>query len=78
MCLSNWASGIWNTIGATTMTNEQELLLDCWCQFASYQERDGVQKYSNMALSTLEGLEDYLQEKGLIDSNGVPIQEALK
>lgn len=53
------------------MTEEQEMLLDCWIQFSSYTEK-GVQKNSNMGLSTLEMLEDYLKKNNLINDDGSP------
>ena len=50
------------------LTDEQELLLMCWCQFAQYE----TGKFSNNGLSTLEDLQIYLTERGLIDKSGVP------
>lgn len=50
-------------------TPEQELLLDCWVQWA-YPGRDGT--LWTAGLSTLGDLERYLSEHGLIDEKGQP------
>jgi len=54
-------------------SEEQDLLLDCWMQFAIRSD-DG--RLWHGYLSTLEWLEAYLRRHGLIDEAGQPIQDA--
>lgn len=57
--------------------NWREQGLSLWDQFAHYRTPEGVDKYSNMALSALEDLENALESLGLIDNNGVPQWDAI-
>lgn len=54
------------------MTEEQELLLDAWNQFAGYTDEKGNQKWWHNGLSTLEAIHEYLLRKELINVNGEP------
>ena len=52
--------------------NMHDIIEDCWVQFAYSKEKDGkVVERHNGGLSTLERIESYLWEKGLIDDNGL-------
>lgn len=59
------------------MTDEQELLLECWLQFSipSNQDNDKTKtiKFKSGALSVLKDLGSYLYEKKLINENGEQI-----
>lgn len=49
------------------MTSEQDLLLDCWAQFAISVYEDADQEwFSDGALSTLEHVAEYLCKQGLL------------
>ena len=54
------------------MNYEQNLLLDCWIQFAYEGKVRGKPKRSAGGLSVLEDVEGYLLDNGLIDDNGNP------
>lgn len=55
------------------LENWREMGLMLWCQFAHYRDAEGRDRYSNMALSALEDLEDALLRLNLIDKRGQPI-----
>jgi hypothetical protein len=52
------------------MTEEQNLLLDCWLQWSYYNPATDIR--SAAGLSVLEDIEDYLYKRGFIDDAGHP------
>lgn len=54
------------------MTEEEDLLLDCWLQFSIMETRSDGKRHTHGCLSTLESLERYLRSKDLIDDKGNP------
>jgi len=60
--------------GKSRLYREQGLLLDCWCQWRYYNEQGDL--YHAGGLSTLEDLEDYLKDHGLIDYRGKVVEKA--
>jgi hypothetical protein len=58
------------------LTDEESLILSAWIQFAYSCEREGrpLGRQSG-GLSTLEAIEEYLQERGLLDVDGNPRED---
>lgn len=58
------------------MTEEQRLLLDCWMQFSSEAQKNEISRKFRWSggLSTLEDLQKYLFDNGIINGSGYPIK----
>ncbi len=52
------------------LTKEQEIIVDCWFQFAYIGKRGKNDVYYAGGLSTLEAIEWYLRKEGIITRNG--------
>jgi hypothetical protein len=57
------------------MTEEQELLLDCWMQWSYETKVKGVIVLNDGGLSTLEEVGEYLERHNIIDGQGFPVEK---